>query len=168
MKQIIIKILIMSFNFKNHFNLVLLLIYLFFTNCQLKEPTKNHGIAFLENRSEKLIVNKTNKNDVLNIIGHPHSSSLDDNQTWIYLERTLNKGKFHKLGQHVLTKNNTLVLYFDKYGVLKKKELFDINNLKKVEFSKKETTNELTQKSFVEIFLSSVRQKMYANREKKN
>ena len=115
MKQIIIKILIMSFNFKNHFNLVLLLIYLFFTNCQLKEPTKNHGIAFLENRSEKLIVNKTNKNDVLNIIGHPHSSSLDDNQTWIYLERTLNKGKFHKLGQHVLTKNNTLVLYFDKY-----------------------------------------------------
>ena len=71
------------------------------------------------------------------------------------------------LGTLFKTKVN-LVLYFDKYGVLKKKELFDINNLKKVEFSKKETTNELTQKSFVETFLSSVRQKMYANREKKN
>ena len=37
------------------------LISLFLYNCQLKEPTKNHGIVFLENRAKKLLINKTNK-----------------------------------------------------------------------------------------------------------
>ena len=153
-------------NFKNHFNINLLIIYLFLINCQLKEPSKNHGIVFLENRANKLTIEKSNKNDVVNIIGHPPSVSINDENVWIYLERTLNKGKFHKLGQNVLTKNNTLVLYFDKFGVLKQKEFYDINNLKKVNFSKMETENELAQKSFIETFLSSVRKKMYSNRGK--
>ena len=156
----------MFFNFKNHLNITFLIIYLFLINCQLKEPTKNHGIVFLENRSNKLIIDKSNKNDVLNIIGHPHSKSINNEDVWIYLERTLNKGKFHKLGQHVLTKNNTLVLYFDKFGVLKQKEFYDIDNLKKVKFSEKQTTNELAKTSFIESFLSSVREKMYTNRGK--
>ena len=39
------------------------------TNCQLKEPKKIHGINFLENRESLLIVNKTNKNDVIKLIG---------------------------------------------------------------------------------------------------
>ena len=39
------------------------------SNCQFKDPIKGHGINFLENRSEKLIVNKSNKNDVINILG---------------------------------------------------------------------------------------------------
>ena len=30
-----------------------------------KEPEKNHGILFLENRSNKLVLNKSNKNDVI-------------------------------------------------------------------------------------------------------
>ena len=38
------------------------------------------------------------------------------------------------------------------------------NDKKKLEFSKRETENELTQKSFVEKFLSSVKSKMYSNR----
>ena len=90
----------------------------------MKEVSEIHGVPFLEKKQASLIVNKSNKNDVLNIIGHPHSKSINNEDVWIYLERTLNKGKFHKLGQHVLTKNNTLVLYFDKFGVLKQKEFY--------------------------------------------
>ena len=55
--------------------------------------------SFLENRSKKLFVNKTNKNDVIKIIGQPHSKSIDDENEWIYIERILSKGKFHKLGK---------------------------------------------------------------------
>lgn len=135
-------------------------------NCQLKETAKNHGIVFLENRSKKLTINKTNKNDVINIIGHPHSKSINDENTWVYLERTLNKGKYYKLGKNVLIKNNTLVLSFDQYGILKKKNLYDLDDLKKVKFSKKQTTNELAKRSFVESFLSSIKEKMYSNRKK--
>jgi len=131
----------------------------------LQEPTKNHGIMFLENRSNQLIVNKSNKNDVIKIIGQPHSKSINDDDIWIYLERTLTKGKYHKLGKHVLKKNNTLLLKFDKFGILKSKKIYDKNNTNKIAFSEKKTKNELSKKSFVESFLSSVKQKMYGNRK---
>ena len=98
-------------------------------------------------------------------MGQPHSTSINDKNIWVYLERTLSKGKFHKLGRHVLKTNNVLVLNFDKYGVLTKKDFYDKNDLEKVSFSKSETDNELTKTSFVERFLSSNKKKMYGNRK---
>jgi len=155
----------MFFCFKNHFNRLFIVLFIILAACQLQEPTKNHGIVFLENRSNKLIINNSNKNDVIKIIGQPHSKSISDDDIWIYLERTLTKGKYHKLGQHVLKKNNTLVLKFDEFGILKSKKIYDKNNTNKIAFSKKETKNELSKRSFVESFLSSVKQKMYGNRK---
>ena len=133
--------------------------------CQLQEPIKNHGILYLENRSEKLTIKESNKNDVIKVLGQPHSVSINDENLWLYLERSLSKGKYHKLGQHVLKENNVLVLNFDKYGVLKSKDFYNKNNIKKVSFSNKETKNELSKKSFVENFLSSLKQKMYGNKK---
>ena len=133
-------------------------------SCQLQDPYNNHGILFLENRSKKLIPNQSNQNDALKIIGYPHTKSIDDENIWIYLERTLTKGKYHKLGKHVVKKNNVLVLVFNKYGILTSKEIFDVKDSKKLAFSKDSTENQLSKKSFVEDFLSSVRQKMYGNR----
>ncbi len=94
----------------------------------------------------------------------PHSKSLNDENTWVYLERTLSKGKYHKLGQHILKTNNVLVLNFNKYGVLQSKKLYDKEDIKKVKFSENETENNMTQKSFVENFLQSIKQKMYGNK----
>ena len=84
---------------------------------------------------------------------------------WIYIERTLTKGEFHQLGKNVLKKNNTLVLKFNKYGILSNKKLYDKDDLKKMSFSNKKTKNEITQKSFIEKFLTSVKNKMYGNRK---
>ena len=151
----------MFFYFKNHFYIIFISIFIFLTGCQLQDPDKNHGIIFLENRSQKLVVNQTNKNDVIKIIGNPHSTSIENDNIWIYLERTLTKGKYHKLGRHVLKTNNVLVLYFDKYGVLKTKEIYNKDDIKNVKFSSKETDNKLSQRSFVETFLQSIKQKMY-------
>ena len=152
----------MSF-FKNHSKIYILLISIILVSCQFKEPYKKHGILFLENRSNKLIVNKTNKNDVKKIIGLPHSVSINDTNTWFYIERVLTKGEYHKLGKNILKKNNILVLQFDKYGILKNKNFLNKDSMKKVKFSEKSTENEITQKSFVESFLSSIREKMYSN-----
>ena len=154
----------MSFFIKNHLNKILFILFFILMSCQLQDPYNNHGILFLENRSKKLIPKQSNQNDVLKIIGYPHTKSIDDENIWIYLERTLTKGKYHKLGKHVLKKNNALVLVFDKYGVLTSKEIFDVKNSKKLAFSKDSTENKLSKNSFVEDFLSSVRQKMYGNR----
>ena len=131
----------------------------------MKEPTKNHGILFLENRSKQLTSNKNNKNDVLRLIGNPHSKSFNDENTWIYIERVLTKGSFHKLGQNVLKTNNILVLTFNKYGILKEKQFFDKSDLNKVKFSKKITENNLAKRSYLESFLSSIKSKMYSNRK---
>jgi outer membrane protein assembly factor BamE (lipoprotein component of BamABCDE complex) len=155
----------MFFCFKNHFNRLFIVLFIILAGCQLQEPIKNHGIVFLENRSNKLIINKSNKNDVIKIIGQPHSKSINNDDIWIYVERTLSKGKYHKLGQHVLKKNNTLVLKFDKFGILKSKKIYDKNDTNKIAFSEKETKNELSKKSFVESFLQSLKQKMYGNRK---
>ena len=139
--------------------------FLFLQNCSIKEPNKSHGINFLENREKILIVDKTNQNDVVKLIGNPHTVSLTDKNTWIYFERTISKGKLIKLGQNVLKKNNVLELKFDKYGVLKNKIIYSKNNMKNVKYSKSETVNNVSQQSFVGKFLGSVRQKMYGKRK---
>ena len=77
----------------------------------MQEASKNHGIIFLENRSNKLIVNKSNKNDVIKIFGHPHSKSISNENEWFYIERILVKGDYHKLGRHILKTKNTLEMY---------------------------------------------------------
>ena len=131
----------------------------------MQEPKKVHGINFLENREKILIVNKTNQNDVVKLIGKPHLVSISEPNKWIYFQRTMTRGKLHKLGQNVLKDNNVLELNFDKYGVLKNKKLYKKENMNKVAFSKSETKNEISQQSFVGKFLSSVKQKMYGKKK---
>ena len=154
----------MIFNIRYHFKKTYFILFFILLNCQLQEPAKNHGILFLENRASQLILMETNKNDVVKILGQPHTTTYNKNDIWIYIERTLSKGKYHKLGRHTLKSNNTLVLNFNKYGVLKNKDFYDINNLNKIKFSKKTTDNQLSQQSFVQSFLQSVKKKMYGTR----
>jgi outer membrane protein assembly factor BamE (lipoprotein component of BamABCDE complex) len=152
--------------FKTKYHLFILLIFFVFSlvSCQFQDPYKNHGITFLDNRAEKLIVNKSNKNDVVQILGQPHSKSFSNENSWIYIERVLTMGEYHKLGKNILKSNNVLILEFNKYGILASKNLMDKNDIKKIRFSQKITENQITQKSFVEKFLSSVKSKMYSNR----
>jgi outer membrane protein assembly factor BamE (lipoprotein component of BamABCDE complex) len=151
------------FLFKNHVKLLLLFIIL--SACQIQDPLKTHGIIYLENRSKKLITDKTNKNDVIRIIGAPQIKNEINNSDWIYIERVLSKGKYHELGKHKLEENNVLVLSFDKFGILTDKKLFKKEDIKKLKFTKKNTENDLSKKSFVQSFLESIRQKMYSNRK---
>ena len=150
------------FFIKNH--ILLFIIFIILNGCQLQDPNKNHGILFLENRADKLVLKKTNKNDVIKILGNPHSKSIDNNNRWLYLERVLTKGEFHKLGQNILLDNNVLVLDFDKFGILSNKKLLTKEDKEEIKFSGLKTENRLTKKSFVESFLSSIKSKMYRNR----
>ena len=145
--------------------LYLLLILLFTISCQRNEIVKTHGIAYLEKREKLIFVNKSNKNDTINIFGQPSTMGMANDNLWIYIERTMTKGKLLKLGRNYLTKNNVLVLEFDKYGILKKKELSSIEDMKKLTFEKNITKNEIRKENFVYSFLSSIRQKMQTQRK---
>ena len=109
------------FSFKYHYKFFIVIILLILTNCKFQEPNKNHGIVFLENRSKQLVIKTSNKNDIIKLIGQPHTKSINDDEEWIYFERVLSKGEYHKLGKTVLKANNILVLKFDKYGILTEK-----------------------------------------------
>jgi len=54
---------------------------------------------------------------------------MTNDNLWIYIERTKTRGKILKFGRNYLKKNNVLVLEFDKYGVLKKKEFYNKNKI---------------------------------------
>ena len=152
----------MTFINRKHYKKLYITFFLFLlNNCQLKDPNKAHGINFLENREKTLIIGATNKNDVMNLIGSPHSKSIKNENKWIYFERTITRGKLIRLGQNVLKENNILELHFDKYGILLSKKLYDKEDMNKISYSKKETSNEISRDSFVTKFLQSVRQKMY-------
>ena len=143
----------------------LILIFIFITNCQRNEVIKTHGIAYLEKREKLIFVNKSNKNDTINIFGQPSTKGMTNDNLWIYIERTITKGKLLKLGRNYLTKNNVLVLEFDKYGILRKKEFYNKDKMKRLTFTKKITENEIRKENFIYSFLSSVRQKMQTQRK---
>ena len=142
-------------------NTLIILILLLLTNCQKNQVIKTHGVAYLEKKQENLLVNQANQNEVRLSLGNPSTEGLFDETIWIYIERTITKGKVLKLGQNVLMKNNVLVLKFDKYGILSEKSFYDKNNMNELKFTKDTTEAVSKQQDFVYSFLSSIRQKMY-------
>ena len=143
----------------------LLLILLFTISCQRNEIVKTHGIAYLEKREKLIFVNKSNKNDIINIFGQPSTKGMADDNLWIYIERTKSRGKILKLGRSYLKKNNVLILEFDKYGILNKKEFYDKSKMNNIKFAKAITQNDIKRENFIYSFLSSIRQKMEVKRK---
>tara|TARA_B100000674_G_C37500105_1_gene759994 strand:- start:16 stop:489 length:474 start_codon:yes stop_codon:yes gene_type:complete len=156
----------MSFVKTKHFFIFIVLFLSFFlTNCQKNKVIKSHGIFYLENRDKLLKINDSNTNDVIRILGYPHTKSIQDQNIWLYIERTKTRGGIHKLGKNILLNNNVLVIKFDKYGILEEKLLYNKNDMNSYKFAEAETENNITKGSFIESFLSSIREKMLSNRK---
>ena len=157
----------MSFVNRKHINfLFIIFLTVFLSNCQKNRIIKTHGIFYLQNRTILLKVESSNRNDVIKILGKPHSKSLHEPNTWIYIERTRTKGKLLKLGRNVLLNNNVLVLKFDKYGILEEKLFYDKKEMNQYKFVKAETENKVRRGSFVQSFVRSLREKMRTNAKK--
>ncbi len=138
---------------------------MFISSCQRNEVIKSHGISYLEKREKLIFIDKSNKNDVVKIFGQPSTKGMTEDNLWIYIERTITRGKMLKLGKNYVKKNNVLVLEFNKYGVLIKKKFYDKDNMNKIAFAKDITENEIKKENFIYSFLSSVRQKMLTKRK---
>lgn len=143
----------------------LFLSLIFISACQHSKVTKTHGISYLDKREKLITLNKTNKNDVVSILGQPATRGMSNENLWIYIERTKSRGKLLKLGKNYLTKNNVLVVEFNKYGIVKDKKFYDIENMKKIEFAENITENEVKKENFIYSFLSSIRQKMETSKK---
>ena len=144
----------------------ILLILIFISGCQRTAIVKTHGISYLEKRANLIIINKANKNDTISTFGQPSTKGMTDDNLWIYIERTIVRGSILKLGKNYIEKNNVLVLEFDKYGILRKKDFYDLESMKDLAFAKDFTENEIRKENFIYSFLSSVRQKMQTRQKK--
>ena len=134
-------------------------IILIATSCSLKPVDKYHGVAFLEKKQEKLSINKSNKNDIIKILGAPSTESILEDDLWIYIENRKSKSSLLKLGKEIVLTNNVLVLEIDNKGILKNKKFYNIDDQNELNFNKDET--EMSDKdSFVYGVLSSLRQKI--------
>ena len=121
---------------------------------------KHHGVPSLEKKQLKLIVNKTNKNDIVKFIGYPSTRSKFDNDVWIYIERKQTQSRLKNLGQMKIFKNDILVLEIDNYGILKKKNFYNKDDMENIKISEATTQSGFKKNSFIYEFMSSMRQKM--------
>ena len=141
---------------KKYYIFLILLLY----NCSINKVTLHHGVHNLKNKQEKLIVNQTNKNDIIKLIGPPSTKSTFDNDVFIYIEKKTSSSKLTKLGKKELIVNNVLVLQVDNKGMLIDKLFYDKDDMKKIDFIKDETTVSYSKRSFIYNFLASLRQKV--------
>ena len=141
------------------------LLYLFFifitvSNCTLKPVVKHHGVPSLEKKQNSLIVNKTNKNDIIKSLGNPSTKSKFDNDVWIYIERKQTQSELKNLGRMKIYKNDVLVLEIDKFGILKSKKFYNKEDMENIKIVEETTQAGFTKTSFIYDFLSSMRQKI--------
>ena len=114
----------------------------------------------LEEKQAKLIIQKSNKNDIQQILGPPSTKSTFDNDLWIYIEREITNERLIKLGKEKLLTNNVLILEISSQGQLINKQFYDMNDMNEIKLSSLKTENKYGKKSFVYDFLSSMRQKI--------
>ena len=135
------------------------------TSCSVKPIDNYHGVAFLEKKQKKLSINKSNKNDIIKILGAPSTESILEEDLWIYIESRKSKSSLLKLGKNMVLTSNILVLEIDKKGILKNKKFYNIDDQNKIDFSNDQT--KMSDKdSFVYGFISSLKQKIDSPRNK--
>jgi len=115
-----------------------------------------HGIDNLKNKANNLVINKSNSNDVLNIIGPPQHKDVLNKNIWIYIEVRHTQ---NKLGSKEIMENNTLKIEFDDLGVLKELAFFDKNDLNKINFDENATQSLGKSQNFLSSFLASIRER---------
>ena len=140
---------------------ILILIFFFIlSNCTLNKVNKHHGVHFLKKKNESLIIKKTNKNDIIKLLGRPSTESKFDNELMIYIEREITRGRLINLGKNILIKNDVLILEIDSKGILLSKKFNNIDDMNEIKFSEHETEQVRGKNDFIYSFLSSLRQKI--------
>ena len=139
---------------------LILILSIYLTSCKLNKIVNHHGVHNLEVKSNKLSINLTNVNDITKLLGPPSTKSYFNNEVLIYLERKTSNSKLLKLGKKKLIANNVLLLEINDRGMLIKKEFLNQDDLNKINFSKKTTSVNAMNESFIYRALYGIRTKI--------
>ena len=147
----------------------LYIILLFLTlNCSGNKVTSYHGNKYLEEKFDKIVINETNKNELISKIGPPSTVSDFNENKWFYFERIKTNQSLFKLGKQKIKKNNILIVEFNQKGILKEKKLLNLNDMNDVKFIKKTTEKEFSKNNIMYDVFSTLREKINAPLRRKN
>ena len=141
--------------------------FIFILSCTTNKVVKHHGVHFLDKKHKKLVINNSNSNDIINLLGEPSTKSSFDNDVLIYIERKISTGSIMLLGKEKLITNNVLVVEINEMGLLADIKFYNKDTMKDIEFIESSTDSVYRKRSFVYDFLSSMRQKINEPMRKK-
>ena len=141
---------------------IIIIIFLFTVNCSGNKVSNFHGSKQLETKFNIIKVNKTNKNDLVKLIGPPSSISDFDNNKWFYIERLKTNQSLIKLGNQKIEKNNVLIVQLDNFGIVREKKLLDLENMKDIKYLNTTTEKDFKNESILYNIFSSLREKINA------
>ena len=142
--------------------LLFIITFIFILSCSTNKVKNNHGVLSLNNKFNKIVVENSNSNDILNLLGPPSTKSSFDSNIWIYIERKKTNQSIFKLGKQKIEKNNVLILELNSKGILAKKKLYNLDDMNDYKFVEKATQKDFSKDSFVYGVFSSLRDKINA------
>jgi len=119
-----------------------------------------HGVNYLEKKHKEIIVNKSNKNDIIKVLGPPSTKSSFNDNLFIYIERRTSSSKISRLGKKTLLTNNVLILELDNRGILSNKIFLDKEKMQDLKFSEDLTGISYRNNSVVRDLLSGLMNKI--------
>tara|TARA_B100000886_G_scaffold272703_1_gene196657 strand:+ start:2570 stop:3025 length:456 start_codon:yes stop_codon:yes gene_type:complete len=137
-------------------------IFIFIIGCSANKLSNYHGNKSLETKYDKIIINKTNKNDLIKMIGQPSTISDFDNNKWFFVERLKKNQSLLKLGKQKIKKNNILIAIFNDKGILVSKNLLNIENMNDLKHFEKITQKEFQKDDLIYNIFTSLREKINA------
>ena len=147
---------------------IYIIIFIFIINCSGNKVSNYHGIKSLEAKYEKIEIKKTNKNDLIKIIGPPSTISDFDKNKWFYFERLKTNQSLLKFGKQKIKRNNILVVELDQKGIVKSKNILDLNNMNDIKYVKQITVKDFKRDSTMYNVLSSLREKINSPARKRS
>ena len=145
-----------------------LIIFFVIVNCTGNKVSNYHGVKLLDQKYQQIVLNVTNKNDIIKLIGPPSIKSEFNNNKWFYVERLKSNQSIIKLGAQKIKKNNVLIVELTDDGILKSKKLLDITDMNDLKYLKSQTNKEFQNKNPLYDVFSSLREKINAPIRKKN
>ena len=137
-------------------------IFIFIIGCSANKLSNYHGNKLLERKYDNIIINKTNKNDLIKMIGQPSTISDFDKNKWFFVERLKKNQSLLKLGKQKIKKNNILIVEFNDKGILVSKNLLNIENMNELEHLEKITQKEFQKDDLIYNIFTSLREKINA------
>ena len=137
-------------------------LFLQLTSCGLK-VVENHGQIYEKNvKFEELEVGKIKKDEILNMLGSPSTTSnFDKEPSWIYISSEFKKFVFLD-GQN--TDQKILILSFDK-ETLTKKELLSQKDINDIEYEATITDSRGKKINWLREFFSNLNPDPYGNKK---